>query len=346
MLFSLEHDSGDLVVVYVVPDGFEGVPRIRVCNGGEELVVLTANEAREALVAASRHETGQCGFSIDSSLVPDLPELSELELYDAETGLLIYRRPSPHMMANKILRLETHLFPLWRLDDALRPNFQYHARGIESLGRETVTQLFLLGNVDSVYISGRILYKNYAYFVESAFQTAILLQNPYEEMAERLLVLSKIRRAGANILGVRETMEVASALDFAEGLPFKDEKALRRALRQIPNDVGIVFANPLTRQLTAATPDEMPTGGAVSTALHELSNFAVVGLRHESDRFLSALAELIGVEPDALPPVQQFPDVPRVAEILKSSGQVDHLLEKDLELYHHIAEAAEKAKQS
>ncbi len=153
-----------------------------------------------------------------------------------------------------------------------------------------------------VYVSGQgILYKQLCLFCrDRVFQTTILLQDPYEELAERLLVLSKIRQTGASILGVRESMEVASALDFAEQLPFNDEKAMRRALREMPADVGIVFANPLTRQLTAATPDEMPTGGAISTALNELSSFALVGLRHESDKFLSALAELIGVETSLL----------------------------------------------
>ena len=344
MLFNLEADTGERVTCYLVPDGFEGVPRIRICNAGEELKVIAANEAREALVVASRHETGQCGFSIDASLVPNLPSLAHLELYDEETGILVYRRRAPSMAAKKILRLETHLFPLWRLDDALRPNFQYHARGVESLGRETVTQLFLLNGVDSVYVSGRILYKNYAYFVESAFQTAILLQEPYQELAERLLVLSKIRHVGVGILGARESMEVEAALEFAEELPYDDDKAMKRALRQMPADVGMVFANPLARQLTATTPDEMPPASAIATALDELSSFAVVGLRHESDKFTAALAELIGVEASALPPLRQVPGISRLAEILKSSGEVDHLLEKDLELYHHVSQAAEKAK--
>lgn len=344
MLFNLEADAGDRIVCYLVPDGFQAVPRIRVCNAGEELAVVAANETRESLVAASRHETGQCGFSIDASLVPNLPSLTGLELYDEETGVLVYRRRAPHMAAKKILRLETHLFPLWRLDDALRPNFQYHARGVENLGRETVTQLFLLNGVDSVYVSGRILYKNYAYFVESSFQTAILLQEPYQELAERLLVLSKLRRVGAEILGARESMEVEAALDFAEQLPYEDDKAMKRALRQMPADIGAVFANPLTRQLTATTPDEMPPSGAIAAALDALSSFAVVGLRHEADKFTGALAELSGADPASLPPPHQFPGIARLAEILKGGGEVDHLLEKDLELYHHVSEAAEKVK--
>ena len=127
-------------------------------------------------------------FRFDPSIVANLRDLADLELFEAETGILIYKRPRPHNIKKKLLRLETHLFPLWTLDNAIAPQFQYFAKGIESHGRETVTQLFLLNNVESVYLSGNILYKNFAYFIEFGFQTFMMLQDPYEELAERLLV--------------------------------------------------------------------------------------------------------------------------------------------------------------
>lgn len=170
MLFNLEEDSGGRVTGYVVPDGFSAVPTIRVCGRGQELATFAANEKREALVQAGRHETGQCGFSIDASLVPDIAELADLELYNVESGILIYRRPRPDNIKKKLLRIETHLFPLWSVDNAIAPQFQYFAKGIENLGRETVTQLFLLNRVESVYLSGKILYRNYAFFVKSGFK--------------------------------------------------------------------------------------------------------------------------------------------------------------------------------
>jgi hypothetical protein len=342
MLFNLENDAGAKVTGYLVPDGYEGVPRVRVCSAGEELLVFSCNESRDALVQAGRHQTGQCGFSIDEAALPNLQALAQLELYEADSGVMIYRRRAPDMVARKILRLETHLFPLWRLDDALRPSFQYHARGVEALGRETVTQLFLLNAVDSVYISGRLLYKNYAYFVEAGFLTAVLVQDPYEEFAERLMVLSKVRKVGASFLGMRESMGLEPALDYAENLPFDDEKALRRALRLMPAEVGAIFANPLTRQLTSATPDQMPNATSVSAALDTLASFALVGVRHDLGKFLNALAELVGVEPVLLPSVNQIPRVRRLAQIIKDSHHMDAILDKDLELFHHVREAHEK----
>jgi len=343
MLFNLEEDFGGRVTGYVVPDGFSAVPTIRVCGRGQELATFAANEKRDALVHAGRHETGQCGFSIDASLVPDIAELADLELYNVESGILIYRRPRPGNIKKKLLRIETHLFPLWSVDNAIASQFQYFAKGIENLGRETVTQLFLLNRVESVYLSGKILYRNYAYFVESGFQTLVMLQDPYEELAERLLVLGKIRKLRTALLGMREGAALEPAMDFAENLPTQDEKALRRALRQMPENVTALLANPLVRQLTATTPDEMPRGGAVAAALDILANSILVGRRHEPGEFLQAFAELLDIDAGSLPPTPRFATAPPLARLLKESGEVDIILEKDLELYHYVEAAANKA---
>jgi hypothetical protein len=322
------------------------VPTIRVCCRGQELYRFSANEIRHALVVAGRHETGQCGFTIDSCAVPGLADLADLEIYEAETDLLIYRRPLADRILKKLLRIETHLFPLWGLDHFIAPKFQYFAKGIENLGRESATQLFLLNRVDSIYLSGRLLYKNYAYFIEAGFQTLIMLQNPYEEFAERLLVLSKIRKVGAEHLGMREAVALEPAIAFAEALPpMQDEKALRRALRQMPSEVAGLLSNPLVRQLTAATPDEMPGGGAVAAALDILANSALVGVRHAPAKFLNGLAEFLEIDPTTLPPLPKFAPVTPLAQLLKNSGEVDILLEKDCELYHYVEMAFDKSAQ-
>lgn len=339
MLFNIEADSGVSIEGYLVPDNFSGVPTLRVRAHGEERCQFTANEKREALVSAGRHETGQCGFRLDIHLIPELAELTDLELFDVETEVLIYRRPSPNNIKKKLLRLETHFFPLWALDSALASRFQYFAKGIENLGRETVTQLFLLNHVESVYLSGKLLYKNFAYFVESGFQTLVMLQDPYEELAERLLVLSKIRQFGTTHLGMRESVALEPAMDFAEALPTWDEKALRRALRQMPDDVTALITNPLVRQLTTGSPDEMPSGGALAAALDILANSVLVGLRHQPTKFLNGLAELLEVDPTLLPQTPKFGTVAPLAQMLRNSSEVNTLLEKDLELYHFVESA-------
>jgi hypothetical protein len=342
MLFNIEADTGALVTGYVVPDNFSGVPNIVLRSNGEDVLVRPANEIREALVSAGRHQTGACGFMIDERLVPLLAKMHDLEIYDSDTKLLIYRRPKPHFLGKCVLRLETHLFPLWRFDEALSSRFQYFSRGIEKLGRETTTQFFLLNQVNSVYLSGRILYKNFRHYIDSHFETIFIMHNPFEEMAERLLVFAQIKKVGTDVLGMRDSMIMQSAIEFAQALPIHDEKALKRALHKMPGGVANALANPVVRQLTTTTPDEMPGAGAVSTALDLLASFAIVGLRREPDTFLNAVEEYTGVEANSLPPIGKFRGVGTLARALKRSGAVNTLLEKDLELYQHLLAAFKK----
>jgi hypothetical protein len=339
MLFNLEADMGDTIVLYFVPDSAAGAPTIVARSNGEDVLSLSANETRQALVEAGRHQTGECGFRIRS---PGLAGMADLELYDADTNLLIYRRPSERRLRKKILRIETHLFPLWRLDDALKSKFQYFARGIDALGRETTTQLFLLNQVDSVFLSGRILFAAYRHYVDSNFDTIFVMHHPYEEMAERLLVLGQIKKLGADALGVRDSMSLRSTIEFAQSLPVHDEEALRKALHKMPGSVAHALSNPVVRQLTARAPDEMPPGRAVSTALDVLASFAIVGLRRQPEPVLRAIAEMTGCDPAELPELNKFRSVGSLARALKRSRIVEPLLEKDLELYGHVAHAFKK----
>ena len=346
MLFNIERDSGDCVVGYCVPDGFEATPRLRVVSGGVEVARLEANELRQSLVDAGRHQTGRCGFSISDAEVPGLAGLDDLTILDEETGLLVYRRPRSEFLQRKVVRLETHLFPLWRLDDAIKPRFQYFIRGVEALGRETVTQLLLLSDIESSYVSGRILYKNYAYFIDNGFDVCMFIQDPHTEFAERLLILSKIRKVGLSVLGPRDAMVYEPAIEFAESLSFDNERALKRALRSIPADAAARLANPLARQMTATTPDEMPGGGAIASALDAFASFASIGLRDRPDVALEEFSALTDVDRQVLPRLSRSAAVKSLGRFLADSGIVDSLLETDRELYHYVTEAALKAAKS
>jgi hypothetical protein len=343
MLFNIEADHGGVVSGYVVPDGFVESPNIVVRHEGRDILARPADEVRAALVVAGRHETGACGFTIDEQAVPGLGAMEDLEIYEVETQTLLYRRRRAHHVSKKILRLETHLFPLWRLDSALNSLFQHSVNQIENMGRETSTQVFVLNHVNSAYISGRILYKNYSYYAESKFEVIFLMHHPLEEFAERLIILAQIKKTGSGILGTRDNLSLRTAMDFAQSLSFHDDKALRRELRNIPTGVAQILANPITRQLTTSTPDEMPSNRGVSLALDTLSSFSVVGLRRAQGTFMQALAELVGVESAYLAGPTKLPGVAALAQMLKRTRAADELLEQDLEVYHHIANAYRKS---
>ena len=341
MLFNVEIDSGDYLSGYLVCDGFDEVARLIVSNDGATVYEGSADLLRVPLVAAGRHSTGQCGFEIGEASVPGLAAMQDLAIHDAATGTLVYRRRKAHHLARRIFRLETHLFPLWRLDGALNAKFQYAANRIEAAGRETTTQMFLLNHVDSVYLSGRLLYRSFAYQIEGHFDVVFTMHHPYEELAERLIVLAQVKTSGSAILGLRENMSLESTMAFAQSLPLDDETRLRRALLDMPQGVARVLANPVTRQLTTSAPEEMPAKSAVSRALSTLSGFAVVGLRRAPQAFDAAISELCGLEAPA-PPTPPLPGVAALARMLKRCREADWLIEHDLALYAHVADAWRK----
>jgi hypothetical protein len=199
--------------------------------------------------------------------------------------------------------------------------------------------MFLLSSIGSVYLSGRLLYRAFQQYLEGHFDVIFSMHHPYEELAERLIVLAQIKRTGSGILGLRENMSLESTMAFAQALPLDNERDLARALRDMPHPVARVLANPVVRQLTTSTPEEMPTRSAVSMALSTLSTFQVVGLRRAPRAFAGAVCELTGLDPGASPEAGHLPGVTALARMLKRTREVEWLIEQDLALYDHVADA-------
>ena len=342
MYFRVLADRGDYISGYVVPDSFDGHSTIVLRGAGRDIAVRPANELRHdlaGLIEVGRHRTGACGFTIDECAVAGLGDIADLEISDAETGALLYRRPQPRHIAKRVLRLESHLYPLWRLDAALNPHFQYSANRIDGLGHETTTQMLLPYDTASVYLSGHLLHDRYRAFIEDKFEVVLMMHHPLEELAERLVLLARIKQDGDDVLSMRDNLSLRSAIEFVRALPFHDERAFARRFRDMPSDVARVFADPVTRQLTVSAPDELPRNNAVARALDVMASFAVVGLRRAPDAASQALAEFVGVDPAALPPLTQLPGVEILAKVLKRTHAAAGLLDQDLELYQHVADA-------
>lgn len=341
MLFNIERDTGNEIVGYLVPDNFSSICRVRLLNRGEVVSIFETPEERAALVAGGRHENGRCGFTIDDRDIPNLAMQSDVELYDHDTGCLIYRRVKPGMVEKKIIRLETQLMPFWRLDHHMFPHFQYVGKGVDRYGRETVTQMLLLENVKSLYISGRINFKNYAFYIENGFDCFCMIQSPHDECAERLLFLRKISQHGVDVLGERDSKRLEPAMRFAEALPLENPRELRWALSEMPEDVASLLANPLVRMLTTSNPDDMPGPAAIASALDVLSGFSLVGMRDNMPEFNQALGEWLNIDTSQFPELPTLKRVSPLGEFLRETRAVDVILEKDMELYQHIRQAVE-----
>jgi hypothetical protein len=342
MIFNIFHDSGDRVSGTIIPDNPSVVCNIRVLAGGGEIAVLPTNELNQRVLDLRLHDTGLVNFTITERSLSGLATFDDLEIHDADTDILFYRRLRPSMLLGKYLRLETHLLPLRRLDDAVKSRFQMHYSGIETRGLNFSRQIFVLSQ-NSIYASGRILVNNFMFCVDKGFKFIVTLHDPYVELAERILVLNNIKKVGTSFLGERESIHLGKAIEYAASLPVTSENALKKALQQMPTDLIVALANPVVRQLSTSNLDEPLGKGSVARALDFLSQSTVIGLRSEPELFAHSLGELFDLDPISLrvaPPLQK---VIELAEAVRSWSFLEVVLEKDLELYHYVLEAHQQA---
>jgi hypothetical protein len=342
MNFNIYYDGGDRVCGTVIPGSYSGSCRIRASVGGREVGIFPTDELNQGVRDCGAHETGFVNFSITDEKLPGLSTFDDLELHDAESNLLFYRRLRPGMISQKLLRLETQLLPLWRLDEAVNHRFQQYYKGIEAVGLGTTTQMFLLSQ-NSIYLSGRLLINNFWFCFEKGFKLITMVRDPYEELAERLLVMNNIEKGGINPLGERELINLREAIAYAGSLPIDNEKAFARALRRMPMYVSMLLANPAVRQFSTSSLDQQPSQGAIATALDVLAQSTLVGLRSDWEQFTNAFGELVGENLTNSSFFPSFPKVIQLAEIIRRSGSCEMILEKDLELYGYVLQSCRKA---
>ena len=339
MLFSLDYDVGTSLGFYLVPDTGGTQPSVRLLDGGSEIKILAANEHRPELVGSGRHSTGMCGFILDDSVLPGIAGIGALEIEEAETGLPVYRRPRPTFLQEKVFRMETHLLPLWRIDDAVKERFQYWYRGIDRRGYETSTQVFCIVDLASAYISGRMFLKTVEQYLASGFKTVVLFRDPYEELAERLIILKNATEKTKELLGPRDSLTFEPVMDGLSDVERLDEESLRRFFKRSPAEVTRPLMNPFVRQLTCGGPDDMPRKTAIAQALLVLSSFEIVSLRSDAAHFSGALGEMLGLEPGAIPVMNEYGRVSDLARTLRAINEVEGLIDYDLNIYEQTRHA-------
>lgn len=343
MYFNVQSDTGSLIIGYVIPDSFSAVAKIRASEGGKELLVFQTDEIRPDIRQAGAHETGMCGFTLDTSKIPGLENYQFLELHDIDSGLAIYRRrPKEILTEETIFRLETRLLSLWRLDNIAEPHFQAYYRNIERLGVNSATQLFQLHNVNSSYISGRVNIKPFEFFMKDKFKIVALYRRPYLELAERIMVLKQLAITGSDALGLRETMLLGPAISFFSDVDILNSKELRAAMRNLDIRSAAILANPYLKSLIADAPDSTAFDTNVAAGLDILASFSLVGIEDKLDVFLEGMSALTRapmtsfVMPSAS---QKLVELEKELETMPVCGL---LIDQDIEIYSTLVAAFEK----
>jgi hypothetical protein len=346
MLFSIDADIGEQIVGWIMPDNPNSTPSVCVSFGGKASL-LEATVYRPLLKEQGLHNHGVCGFVVDAHSCPGLSEATDLSIAESETGTLIYRRqPRTETIARKFLRIETQL-PFDRfLDHLLAPQFQMAYPRFETVPHETKLSILRIGYSQSLYAAGRIYPRAIDDLARSrGFQFGIVLRDPYEELAERLLVLrwssEKEREVVASVLG-----EAVSAV--AKSLPIFElgsVEGLRRGLPLLQSPSTARFlSNPLTRQLACIGDEEEIDRNSVAMSLDYLGAFEMVGFRSDMPAALETLGALLDVAAPFLPALPEAsPIVKSVGGRLREVAFAEELIGLDLEVYASAERAFRRA---
>lgn len=340
MLFNLEYDHGHTLEGYVIPDGFSDEASVVVTLDNGSRITRPCDQLRQAVAQSGRHASGLVGFRLDANIIPNLEAQKYLAIHDLKTGLLVYRRPRvENPVPLKLLRLELTMLPMLKFDQYCGTHFQYAVSGVERFGHETTLQAFHLNGVSSIYISGRLLLRNYEQFLDKGFQVIVDIPDPYYEMASRLFILKRLSKGAVTFIGDRDAIMLSPAVEHFADTNLEDDKQVVRALKKASDKVRNVLKSPIIRQLVCSYPEQPVTRRDVAPAIDVLSRFAVVGYGDDNTHFQDAVGEMLGLPGAGLPIVPRHNVLKELALRLKQFPSAELLLEEDLIFDHYVREA-------
>ena len=340
MLFSIDEDTGGRLEGWVMPDNPAVTPRIVVHLNAAYHVVVEAFVFRPLLKEYGLHNTGVCGFVLDDSNCPGLASAGELEIYDADNNLLIYRRRSSNGLINaKFFRLEPQLFRSAALDELLLPRFHMTYVALDLLSEETTRSILALPFTSSIYAEGRVFWRVWEPLLrDRGYRVGILLRDPYHELAERLLILKLATSAEkGSILDILGPTVEAAAVRLRD-VDLTNQSSLDAALGTPTHELRSALYNPLTSLLSAQNAFDALPIPATAVALDSLADMDAIGLRDDTMPFLETISAVLTF-PDNLPtialPTSQT--VLHLADLLRARSVARSLIEMDLEIYDTVA---------
>ncbi|MGH1574175.1 hypothetical protein ACRAWG_30470 [Methylobacterium sp. P31] len=280
-----------------MPDNPLAVSRVMVSVDGRRVAEVEASLIAEDFKRSGWHSTGQCVFIITEAQVPGLSGLPRLELYDADTNVLVHRRvSSPAMVRDRLCLIDASIEPETILQNTLFPYFERSYFNIQRMSDEVISGIFTNTHASSILLSGALTVPRYENFMTPDLMiTAILLQDPHVEMAARMRWLRA--RAGDASDPARNWRlgPLAEAASFAASFDFTDAKSLKRFFRMLPEPAYRLLYNPLTRQLGTRMPEDRLHPGNSIAAIEVLSRIEIVGHRTRFDAFAATLFDRLGI---------------------------------------------------
>jgi hypothetical protein len=339
MLFSIDEDLGGRIEGWVMPDNPALTPRVIVHLSTEHHVVVEAFVFRPLLKEYGLHNTGTCGFVLDDNNCPGLASAGQLEIYDADNNLLIYRRrPSGGLINKKLFRIESQLFRSAEVDEFFLPRFHMTYTALDLLSEETTRSILSISFTPSIYAQGRVFWRAWEPLLrDRGYMVGILLRNPYHELAERLLILKLAASPGGRSIADSLGPIVEGAAAHMRDVDLKDHSSLEAVLTSPRHELRSALYNPLTYLLSAQNAFDAPPMPATAVALDSLADMDAIGLRHDTKLFfetISAILELTETPTAPSPPTSQT--VLHLADTLENMPVARNLIEMDIEVFRTV----------
>jgi hypothetical protein len=340
MLFSIDEDVGERLEGWVMPDNPGITPRVIVHLNAEHHIVVEAFVLRPLLKEYGLHNTGICGFVLDDNNCPGLMSARQLEIYDADNNLLIYRRRSSgEFIDKKFFRLEPQLFRSAILDELLAPRFHMTYVALDLLSEETTRSILAIPFASSIYTEGRVFWRVWEPLLrDRGYRVGMLLRDPYHELAERLLILKLVASPEGGPITDALGPIVEAAAAYMREVNLKDQSGLEMVLATPPQELKSILYNPLTHLLTAQNAFDAPPIPATAVALDSLADMDVIGLRDNTKPFLETVSAVLDLAENlAAISLPTSETVLQFAGVLRKTPVARSLIEMDLEVYETVA---------
>jgi len=344
MRFHIDFDHGDLIRGWIVPDNPLAISRVVVSTGGRRIADVPASIVDENFRHFGWHSTGQCTFSLTDAEVPGLSGLPDLELFDADTNVRIFRRsPDDGLLQQRFLLVNTGIEPETTLQMALHPYFRHSYFGLHRLTDEVLTSILGSEVMPSLFLSGALIVPRYENFMmPDMMLTSILVQDPYVEMATLMLWLRDRADEAADPARRWRLGPLAEAATFATDYDLTDLKSLKRYFRMLPEAAYRLLYNPLIRQLATRMPEDRLFPGHSIAAIEVISRVGIVGHRERFEAFASTLFDRLGLD-IPLPAAPALPaDALALADRLRAVKAVQEMLVYDIALTDAVKDTVDK----
>jgi len=341
MFFHIDADEGRSIRGWIVLDNPAAAPKLTLVIPDRPEMAIEANLHRSDIQEMGIHQTGHVGFDINETHVADLASLAEVSVLEAESRLLLFRRSRPQHVNKKLFIFDASVMPqntIMRAMSHYFTNYYFHS---ERFSLETMLVIINNHFCQSSVLYGRSNFNRYSSYLNNAgFTRAALLQEPFTELAERLLTLKLI--ASRRLATADSISGLDRGLSFAQELKLNDEKAMLQAFRRLDADQRDLFSNPMTR-LFGCDVDDPPQRRHVSIALENLASMDVVGLRSEFPLFREMLAAMVGADVVGAEGPVALQIVVELAHKLSRIGVVEDMLDGDRQLYEFVKNAMRSA---